>query len=76
MLDQAQRSDAAPRLVALAREATQAADALLAEATAVVRQRVTVQVPVGDGVVRAVAAPRVGEGSGDLPGTGVLQGGG
>ena len=37
MLDQAQRPDAAPKLVALAREATQAADALLAEATAAVR---------------------------------------
>ena len=42
MLDQAQRPDAAPKLVALAREATQAADALLAEATAAVRRRVMV----------------------------------
>ena len=51
MLDQAQRSDAAPRLVALAREATQAADALLAEATAAVRQRVTVDGRVVDGLL-------------------------
>src|SRR5689334_15721295 len=51
MLDQAQRSDAASRLVALAREATQAADALLAEATAVVRQRVTVDSRVVDGLL-------------------------
>ncbi|HET7256722.1 MAG TPA: acyl-CoA dehydrogenase, partial [Xanthobacteraceae bacterium] len=51
MLDQAQRSDAAPRLVALAREATQAADALLAEATAAVRQRVTVDSRVVDGLL-------------------------
>ena len=42
MLDQAQRPDAAPKLVALAGEATQAADALLAEATAAVRRRVMV----------------------------------
>ena len=42
MLDQAQRPDAAPKLVALAQEATQAVDALLAEATAAVRKRVTV----------------------------------
>jgi (2S)-methylsuccinyl-CoA dehydrogenase len=42
MLDQAQRPEAAPKLVALAREATQAVDALLAEATAAVRQRVIV----------------------------------
>ena len=42
MLDQAQRPDAAPKLVALAREATQEADALLAEATAAVRRRVMV----------------------------------
>jgi (2S)-methylsuccinyl-CoA dehydrogenase len=51
MLDQAQRSDAAPRLVALAREATQAADALLADATAAVRQRVTVDSRVVDGLL-------------------------
>ncbi|MGZ3362672.1 MAG: acyl-CoA dehydrogenase family protein, partial [Xanthobacteraceae bacterium] len=51
MLDQAQRSDPAPRLVALAREATQAADALLAEATAAVRQRVTVDSRVVDGLL-------------------------
>jgi (2S)-methylsuccinyl-CoA dehydrogenase len=42
MLDQAQRPDAAPKLVALAREATHAVDALLADATAAVRKRVTV----------------------------------
>jgi (2S)-methylsuccinyl-CoA dehydrogenase len=42
MLDQAQRPDAAPKLVALAGEATRAVDALLAEATATVRKRVTV----------------------------------
>jgi len=51
MLDQAQRCGAAPRLVALAREATQAADALLAEATAAVRQRVTVDGCVVDGLL-------------------------
>jgi len=51
MLDQAQRCGAAPRLVALAREATQAADALLAEATAAVQQRVTVDGCVVDGLL-------------------------
>ena len=42
MLDQAQRPDAAPKLVALAREATLAAEALLADATAAVRRRVMI----------------------------------
>src|SRR3954451_16202806 len=51
MLDQAQRSDAAPKLVALAREATQAADALLAEATAAVRRRVMVDERMVDGLL-------------------------
>jgi (2S)-methylsuccinyl-CoA dehydrogenase len=43
MLDKAQRHDAGVKLVALAREATRVADALLAEATVAVRQRVTVE---------------------------------
>jgi (2S)-methylsuccinyl-CoA dehydrogenase len=43
MLDKAQRHDAGVKLVALAREATRVADALLAEATAAVRQRVTLE---------------------------------
>src|SRR6478672_9957658 len=51
MLDQAQRPDAAPQLVALAREATQAADALLAEATAAVRRRVMVDERMVDGLL-------------------------
>jgi len=51
MLDQAQRPDAAPKLVALARQATQAADALLAEATAAVRRRVTVDERMVDGLL-------------------------
>ena len=51
MLDQAQRPDAAPKLVALAREATQAADALLAEATAAVRRRVMVDERMVDGLL-------------------------
>jgi (2S)-methylsuccinyl-CoA dehydrogenase len=42
MLEKAQRRDAGGKLVALAREATRAAEALLAEATAAVRGRVTV----------------------------------
>jgi (2S)-methylsuccinyl-CoA dehydrogenase len=41
MLDKAQRRDAGVRLTAQAREATRAAEALLAEATAAVRKRVT-----------------------------------
>src|SRR5260370_21680329 len=41
MLDKAQRHDAGVRLTAQAREATRAAETLLAEATAAVRQRVT-----------------------------------
>jgi len=40
MLDNAERRDAGVKLVALAREATRAAEALLAEATAAVRRRV------------------------------------
>jgi len=51
MLDQAQRPDAAPKLVALAREATHAVDALLAEATAAVRKRVTVDNRMVDGLL-------------------------
>ena len=51
MLDQAQRPDAAPKLVALAQEATQAVDALLAEATAAVRKRVTVDNRMVDGLL-------------------------
>src|SRR5262252_9488035 len=42
MLDQAQRRDAGAKLTALARTATQAVEALLADATAAVRRRVTV----------------------------------
>src|SRR5438034_5109331 len=42
MLDQAQRRDAGAKLVALARAATQAVETLLADATAAVRRRVTV----------------------------------
>ena len=43
MLDNAQRRDAGIKLIALAREASRAAEALLAEATVAVRQRVTVE---------------------------------
>jgi (2S)-methylsuccinyl-CoA dehydrogenase len=43
MLDQAQRRDAGVKLIAVAREATRAAEALLAEATTAVRRRVTVE---------------------------------
>ena len=43
MLDQAQRRDGAAKLIALARTASQAAEAVLAEATAAVRQRVMVE---------------------------------
>jgi (2S)-methylsuccinyl-CoA dehydrogenase len=42
-LDKAQRRDAGVKLIALAREATCAAEQLLAEATAAVRQRVMVE---------------------------------
>jgi (2S)-methylsuccinyl-CoA dehydrogenase len=42
MLNKAQRRDAGVNLTALAREATRAAEALLADATAAVRRRVTV----------------------------------
>src|SRR5262249_31274020 len=48
MLDQAQRRDAGAKLTALARTATQAVEALLADATAVGRQRVTVDHQVVD----------------------------
>src|SRR5258708_35728355 len=51
MLDQAQRPDAAPKLVALAQEATQVVDALLADATAAVRKRVTVDNRMVDGLL-------------------------
>jgi (2S)-methylsuccinyl-CoA dehydrogenase len=43
MLDKAQRRDAGVRLTAQAREATRATEALLAEATAAVRKRVTAE---------------------------------
>ncbi len=43
MLDKSQRRDAGVKLTALAREATRTAEALLAEATAAVRRRVTVE---------------------------------
>src|SRR5262249_60874902 len=42
MLDKAQRRDAGAKLIALARAATQAVEALLADATAAVRRRVMV----------------------------------
>jgi (2S)-methylsuccinyl-CoA dehydrogenase len=48
MLDKAQRHDAGVKLVALAREATRVAEVLLAEATAAVRGRVTVEGRVVD----------------------------
>ncbi|MBV8323524.1 MAG: acyl-CoA dehydrogenase, partial [Hyphomicrobiales bacterium] len=48
MLDQAQRRDAGAKLIALARAATQAAEALLADATAAVRRRVMVDDQVVD----------------------------
>jgi (2S)-methylsuccinyl-CoA dehydrogenase len=43
MLDKAQRRDAGAKLLVLAREAADVADALLADATLAVRQRVTVE---------------------------------
>jgi (2S)-methylsuccinyl-CoA dehydrogenase len=43
MLDKAERRDAGVKLIALAREASRAAEALLAEATAAVRRRVMVE---------------------------------
>src|SRR5262249_36549570 len=43
MLHQAERGDTAAKLVALAREAARAGEALLAEATAAVRRRVTLE---------------------------------
>jgi len=48
MLDQAQRRDAGAKLIALARAATQAVEALLADATVAVRQRVTIDHQVVD----------------------------
>ena len=48
MLDKAQRRDAGAKLVALARAATQAVEALLADATAAVRRRVMVDDQVVD----------------------------
>jgi (2S)-methylsuccinyl-CoA dehydrogenase len=48
MLDTAQPRDAGVKLIALARAATDAVEALLAEATAAVRQRVTVANAVDD----------------------------
>src|SRR6476619_7906752 len=48
MLDPAQRRDAGAKLVALARAATQAVEALLADATAAVRRRVMVDDQVVD----------------------------
>src|SRR5262245_53117652 len=46
MLDKAERRDAGVKLTALAREARRAAEGLLAEATAAVRRRVTVDAHV------------------------------
>jgi len=48
MLDKAQRRDAGAKLIALARAATQAVEALLADATAAVRRRVMVDDQVVD----------------------------
>ena len=48
MLDQAQRRDAGAKLIALARAATQAVEALLADATAAVGRRVMVDDQVVD----------------------------
>src|SRR5215470_18707677 len=48
MLDQAQRRDAGVKLIALAREATRAGEALLADATAAVQQRVMVDDKIVD----------------------------
>jgi (2S)-methylsuccinyl-CoA dehydrogenase len=48
MLDNAQRRDGAAKLIALARTASQAVEAVLAEATAAVRQRVMVEDRVVD----------------------------
>jgi (2S)-methylsuccinyl-CoA dehydrogenase len=50
MLDKAQRHDAGVKLVALAREATRVAEAVLAEATTAVRARVTVEGHAADGL--------------------------
>src|SRR5256885_16979374 len=48
MLDKAQRRDAGAKLIALARAATQAVEALLADATAAVRRRVMVDDQAAD----------------------------
>src|SRR5262249_3550995 len=48
MLDQAKRPDAGAKLIALAHAATQAVEALLADATVAVRQRVTIDHQVVD----------------------------
>jgi (2S)-methylsuccinyl-CoA dehydrogenase len=50
MLDKAERRDAGVKLLAVAREATRTAEALLAEATAAVRRRVTVEDKLVDGL--------------------------
>ena len=51
MLDKAQRRDAGAKLIALARRATDAVEALLADATAAVRGRVTVDHQVLDALL-------------------------
>ena len=51
MLDKAQRRDAGAKLIALARRATDAVEALLADATAAVRGRVTVDHQVVDALL-------------------------
>src|SRR5262245_14041086 len=51
MLDHAQRRDAGAKLIALARAATQAVEAFLADATAAVRRRVMVDDQVVDGLL-------------------------
>ena len=50
MLDKAERRDAGVKLLAVVREATRTAEALLAEATAAVRQRVMVEDKVVEGL--------------------------
>jgi (2S)-methylsuccinyl-CoA dehydrogenase len=50
MLDKAERRDAGVKLMAVAREATRTAEALLAEATAAVRRRVMVEDKVVEGL--------------------------
>ena len=51
MLDKAQRRDAGAKLIALARQATDAVEALLADATAAVHGRVTVDHQVLDALL-------------------------